>query len=97
MAEGKPSAAPIEIKAAAPVSTTLVAGYIAWAIIYFVPGAKDNIPADLQGQLPVIIATVLAAVAGYYVPHTHRPDLVPPEPVPGGRVPRARHAGTEKP
>jgi len=40
---------------------------------------------------------VLAAVAGYYVPHTHRPDLVPPEPVPGGRVPRARHAGTEKP
>ena len=69
------SSGPIEAKAAYGPGTALVSGYIAWAVITFVPGAKTAIPADLQGQLPVMIGAVLGWVAAYLAPHTHRPDL----------------------
>src|SRR5256885_1792720 len=73
------SGKPIETKPVTGISTVAVAGYIAWAILTFVPGVKTAIPPDLQGQLPVVIAAVLGALASYYAPHTPRPDLAPVE------------------
>ena len=73
----------VETKVAAGSSTTIAAGYIAWALITFVPYFKNNVPSDVQGQLPVVIAFVLSSIAAWYAPHTHRPDLAPvtpPEP-----------------
>jgi len=69
---------PVESKAVAGPTTAALVGYISWAIITFVPGVKDNVPADLQGQIPVVVGAVLAAIAAYYAPHTHRPDLTEP-------------------
>jgi hypothetical protein len=81
----------VETKVAVGSTTTIVAGYIAWALVTYVPGLNDTFPVDLQGQLPVVVAFVLSAVAAYFAPHTHRPltalpDLVPPaepQPPPG--------------
>jgi len=73
---------PIEAKAVAGPSTAAVAGYIAWAVITFVPWVRDNLPEDLQGQLPVVIGAALAAIVAYRAPHTSRPDLAPGEPQP---------------
>jgi len=70
----------IETKVAASSTTTIAAGYISWLLITFVPGLNDTIPADLQGQLPVVIAFLLSTVAAYFAPHTIRPDLQPVEP-----------------
>jgi len=70
----------IETKAAAGPTTALIAGYISWAVIEFVPGVKNNVPADLQSQLPVVIGAALGWLAAYRAPHTHRPDLPPLEP-----------------
>lgn len=65
----------VETKVAVGSSTTIVAGYIAWALVTYVPGLKNTFPVDLQGQLPVIVAFALSAIAAYLAPHTHRPDL----------------------
>jgi hypothetical protein len=80
------SNAGVETKVAVGSSTTIVAGYIAWALITYVPGLKDTFPPDLQGQLPVIVAFALASIAAYFAPHTHRlavpmPMLPDPPPV----------------
>jgi hypothetical protein len=68
----------VETKVAVGSGTTVVAGYIAWALVTYVPGLKDTFPPDLQGQLPVMVAFALASIAAYFAPHTHRPDLLPP-------------------
>ncbi len=70
----------VETKVAVSSGTTIVAGYIAWVLVTFVPGLNSTFPPDLQGQLPVVVAFVLASVAAYFAPHTHRPDLVPVAP-----------------
>ena len=67
----------VETKVAAGSVTTIIAGYLAWALIYYVPGIKDNLPSDLQSQLPFLFAWLLATGAAYFAPHTHRPDLAP--------------------
>jgi hypothetical protein len=76
MAKNK-AGAPIESKAVAGPTTAVIIGYICWAILTFVPHAATAIPADLQGQLPVVIGAVFGAIAAYRAPHTHRPDLTP--------------------
>jgi hypothetical protein len=65
----------VETKVAAGSATTIIAGYIAWILVTYVPGIKDAIPLDLQGQLPVVVAFALASIAAYFAPHTPRPDL----------------------
>lgn len=74
----------VETKVAVGSSTTIVAGYIAWALVTYVPFFRDTFPLDLQGQLPVVTAFVLASVAAYFAPHTHRtlPPVIVPPPVP---------------
>ena len=65
-------AAPIETKAVAGPFVTLLAGYTAWALLYFVPGLDTALPSDIKGQLPVVVAGLLAAIATYLAPHTDR-------------------------
>jgi hypothetical protein len=81
----------VETKVAVGSTTTIVAGYIAWALVTYVPGLNDTFPLDLQGQLPVVVAFVLSAVAAYFAPHTHRaapdPGLLIPEQVPPAAPP----------
>ena len=74
-------AGPIEQKAVASPSATLVVGYITALLVTTVPWLRDNLTADQQQNLQVIITFLAAALAAYFAPHTHRPDLV--EPVPG--------------
>jgi hypothetical protein len=68
----------VETKVAAGSVTTIIAGYLAWAVIYYVPAVRNHLPADLQNQLPFMFAWLLATGAAYFAPHTHRPDLGPP-------------------
>jgi hypothetical protein len=88
--------AAIEAKAAAGPLATIAGGYLAWALIYFVPGLDHVFPPDIKGQLPFMFAGLLAAAAGYYAPHTTRPDLAQSAPeLPGDRGAAASqpHAG----
>jgi hypothetical protein len=80
---------PIEAKAAAGPSVTLIAGYLSGVLISAWPWLNDHLTADQQQNLPIIIAFALSALAAYLAPHTHRPDLTPVEPP-------ARHALPEK-
>jgi hypothetical protein len=79
---------PIEAKAVAGPTTTIVAGYIVALAFAFWPALRDKIPADLQNQLPVMIAGVLSAIVAYFAPHTNRPDISPvtPEPMSAAEV-----------
>jgi hypothetical protein len=72
----------VETKVAAGSATTIISGYIAWILVTYVPGIKDTIPLDLQGQLPVVVAFALASIAAYFAPHTSRPDLTTTMPIP---------------
>jgi hypothetical protein len=66
---------PLEQKAVAGPFATLVAGYFSAVLIEAVPWLSDHLTADQKQTLPVIIAFLLSAVAAYFAPHTHRPDL----------------------
>jgi hypothetical protein len=76
----------IETKVAAGSVTYLAAGYLSGLLVEIVPWLRDNLTADQKQNLPVIIAWLLGAVAAYFSPHTHRPDLAPVQP-PGGGAP----------
>ena len=69
----------IETKVAAGSITTLAAGYLSGLLIEIIPWLKDNLTADQKQNLPIILAWVLASLAAYIAPHTHRPDLAPVE------------------
>ena len=73
---------PLEVKAAAGPSTTLVAGYLSALAIETIPWLRDNLTPDQQANLPIILAFALSALAAYLAPHTHRPDLAPVTPAP---------------
>jgi len=68
---------PIEQKAAAGTSATLIFGYLAALLIEVIPWLKDNLTPDQQQNLPIIIAFLATGIATYLAPHTHRPDLPP--------------------
>jgi hypothetical protein len=57
---------------AATVAAALVT-IVVWVLRTF---ADVEIPAEVA----VAISTVLVAIAGYFAPHTHRPDLAAPSP-----------------
>lgn len=67
--------APVETKTAGSSGVTVFVVLALWAVFTFVPGAKEALPADLQGLVPGIGAWLLATFAGYELPHTPRPDL----------------------
>jgi hypothetical protein len=71
---------PIEQKAVAAPSATLAFGYLSALLIEVIPWLKDNLTADQQQNLPVVIAFIASLIAAYLAPHTHRPDLPPVTP-----------------
>jgi hypothetical protein len=71
-------AGPLEQKAVAPPFVTLVAGYLSALLIETVPWLRDQLTPDQKLNLPIIIAFLLSALAGYFAPHTSRPDLHAP-------------------
>lgn len=73
---------PIENKAYAAPAATFIATQALWAVFTFWPAAADAVTPDQRLFLIGAVATVLTAAAGYFAPHTHRPDLAAPVPVP---------------
>jgi hypothetical protein len=68
---------PIETKPAAGLSVNAIIGYGVALTFALWPSLASRIPTDLQLQLPVVLGTILGALAAYRAPHTHRPDLEP--------------------
>jgi hypothetical protein len=56
------------------VTAATLAGAIATILVWVLHLTGVDIPPEVAAAM----ATVLAAVAGYLAPHTHRPDLAPP-------------------
>jgi hypothetical protein len=56
------------------VTAAAVAGAIATILVWILHVAGVDMPPEVSAAL----TTVLAAVAGYMAPHTHRPDLEQP-------------------
>jgi hypothetical protein len=75
--EVKVKGQPIEVKPAAGLSTNAIIGYGLALMFALWPSLASRIPQDLQLQLPVVIGTLIGALAAYRAPHTHRPDLEP--------------------
>lgn len=55
------------------VTAAALAGAIVTILVWILHMAGVDIPAEVAAA----ITTILAAVAGYLAPHTHRPDLEP--------------------
>ena len=56
------------------VTAAALAGATVTIIVWILRLANVEVPAEVAAA----ITTILAAVAGYLAPHTHRPDLPPP-------------------
>jgi len=56
------------------VTAAALAGAIATILVWILNLAGVDMPAEVAAAL----TTILAAVAGYMAPHTHRPDLARP-------------------
>jgi len=67
----------IETKTGGGSFAFIVAGYLSWALLFYVPGLQDNLPITLREQLPFLIAWFLGTAISWYLPHTHRQDLLP--------------------
>ena len=67
--------APLETKAVAAPSATLVTGYLTGLAIEVIPWLKDNLTGDQKQSLPIVLAFLASAVVAYFAPHTDRPDL----------------------
>jgi hypothetical protein len=80
---------PIEAKAAAGPTATLIAGYLSAVLIEAVPWLRDHLTADQKQNLPIVIAFLCSVAAAYVAPHTHRPDLPPLPALPQANIPTA--------
>jgi hypothetical protein len=56
------------------VTAATLAGAITTVLVWILHLTGVDIPSEVSAAL----ATILAAVAGYMAPHTHRPDLARP-------------------
>lgn len=72
MAKSPTTRAPIETKPVATLSTFTIAGYLVAFSYVLWPHWADSLPLAYQQQLPIVIGAVLAAIAGYFAPHTNR-------------------------
>ncbi len=66
----------IETKVQAGSGAAFVAGVLVWLLGHYV--IKGKVPAGVSALIYAAVPGVLALTAGYFAPHTHRPDLVPP-------------------
>ena len=73
-------AAGIETKTAAGSVSFLAIGWLTTLLIEAVPWLREHLTPDQKQNAPIILAWLIGSLAAYYAPHTHRPDLVPPEP-----------------
>jgi hypothetical protein len=65
-----------EAKVKASTSAAAVSGMALWLLGRYV--FKGTVPDVLASWIYVLVPGVLAWAAGYWAPHTHRPDLPPP-------------------
>jgi hypothetical protein len=70
--------APTETKVKASTTAVAVSGLALWALQRYVFKDQD-IPDVVVSWIYVLVPGALAWAAGYWAPHTHRPDLVPPQ------------------
>lgn len=76
-----------ETKTKASSATAAATGLLLWVLQTYV--FKGAVPPVLESWIYVLVPGILAWAAGYFAPHTHRPDLaernetVPPA-VPAG-------------
>lgn len=77
---------PIETKPVVGVSTTILIGYVLTLVFQIWPNLRQYVTPEVSQQLPIVIGGVLGAIAAYWAPHTHRPDLPPviPPAITGG-------------
>ncbi|MCO6009697.1 hypothetical protein NE236_32475 [Actinoallomurus purpureus] len=56
------------------VTAAAIAGALVTIVVWILRLSKIDVPPEVAAAA----TTLLAAVAGYLAPHTHRPDLAPP-------------------
>ena len=64
-----------ETKTKAASATAAATGLILWVLQTYV--FKGDVPPVLESWIYVLVPGVLSWAAGYFAPHTHRPDLAP--------------------
>jgi hypothetical protein len=72
-------AAPVETKVKASTGASFAAGLALWILQKYV-FKNEAVPDVLQSWIYAVAPAVITFGAGYWVHHTHRPDL-PPGPV----------------
>jgi hypothetical protein len=68
----------IESKVQAGSLSAAVAGVALYALQTWV--FKGNMPQGVESLVYLAVPAILAGAAGYFAPHTHRPDLTPQPP-----------------
>ena len=79
-------AVPVETKVKASTAAAAVSGLALWALGRYV--FKNAVPDVVASWVYVLVPGLLAWGAGYLAPHTPRPSLLPPLPLPA-RLPDA--------
>lgn len=69
-------AAPIERKVQASTGVAAASGMALWVLGRYV--FKGDVPDVIASWVYVLVPGLLTLAAGYYVKHTHRPDLPSP-------------------
>jgi len=69
--------APTETKVKASTTAVAISGLALWALQKYV--FKTDVPDVVVSWVYVLVPGILAWAAGYWAPHTHRPDLPPPQ------------------
>lgn len=82
-----------ETKTKASSATAAATGLLLWVLQTYV--FKGAVPPVLESWIYVLVPGILSWAAGYFAPHTHRPDLDPPAVVPAGlpQIPSATTTG----
>jgi hypothetical protein len=75
--------AAIETKVTASTSAAAVSGMVLWVLGKYV--FKGGVPDVFASWIYIVVPGLLAWAAGYFAPHTHRPDLAPPAGIPPAR------------
>jgi hypothetical protein len=70
--------APPETKVVVGSAAGIVTALITWVLITTIPAFKHGgIPSQYSVLIPGVATWLVATIAAYRAPHTHRPDLLP--------------------
>lgn len=70
----------VETKVQAASLSAAAAGVALWVLQTYV--FKGSMPQGVESLVYLAVPGIVAGVAGYVAPHTHRPDLPAPAPLP---------------